>query len=58
MSFLKELNIVWACSILPGWGFSLLIPMDTYTTYNFPGGQDSLSTTPGLNYGFVAVPWL
>ena len=44
LSILKEAKkIIWAGSFFPGVGVHLLIPMETYTSYDFPC-QESLSS--------------
>ena len=46
LSILKEAKkIIWAGSFFPGVGVHLLIPMETYTSYDFPC-QESLSSPP------------
>ena len=46
LSILKEAKtIIWAGSFFLGVGVHLLIPMETYTSYDFPC-QESLSSPP------------
>ena len=46
LSILKEAKkIIWAGSFFPGGRVHLLIPMETYTSYDFPC-QESLSSPP------------
>ena len=46
---------MWTGSFFPGGGVHLLIPLETYTTYDFPWGQDALSNPTPLDY---TVLWL
>ena len=44
--------------IFPGGRVHLLIPMKTYTSYDFSGVSVSVEPTPLDDTVFVAIPWL
>ena len=50
----RKLKNIWAGSFFPGVGVHLLIPMESYTSYDFPC-QESLSSPPLWMIGSIQV---